>query len=263
MKILYATDMDRTMIFSHRFITEYPPVGSYSIAEVNSSGKVISYISDKVEDRLQELKDNSNVMIVPVTTRSMEEYNRINLGFIPKYAITSNGGTVLENGKLMQEWEDYLKDKIDKLELMSCGMDLEDLESVDRDSKVIDGKYVFTKTRDIKKFDEEISMLIIKYTNLNIVRQKDKVYAIPKSFSKAIALRWLQLRFGCDTLVASGDSELDLPMLTIADYAIIPEHGDLVKCGYVTGGRIAKAGIDSPLYTFDTIEQLLEKNHSH
>ena len=48
-------------------------------------------------------------------------------------------------------------------------------------------------------------------------------------------------------------------MLAIADYAVIPEHGDLVKCGYVTEGRIVKGGIDSPLQTFDIIEQVLSE----
>jgi predicted mannosyl-3-phosphoglycerate phosphatase (HAD superfamily) len=259
MKVLYATDMDRTMIFSYRFIEEYPPDCEYSLVE-EKEGKEISYMSNKVKSRLRDLNKNKHVVIVPVTTRSISEFERINLGINPHYAVTSNGGTILEYGKPLQEWEDYINSNIDRLTMMQLSMDIEDMESVDRPSKIIDSKYVFNKTKDIKAFDNEVAAIIAKYTDFTVVRQKDKVYGVPKCFNKAIALRWLQHKLSCDKLVASGDSELDLPMLAIADYAIIPEHGDLLKCGYVTGGRIANAGINSPLYTFDIIENLVNEN---
>lgn len=255
MKVLYATDMDRTMVFSQRFIEEYPPKSSYEVAETHD-GRIISYISSPVKKRLKIINNSNDVTVVPVTTRSISEFNRINIGLNPKYAIVSNGGTILKDGEPLKDWEEYIKENSCMQDLMQCMIDLDELESVDRETKVIDGKYLFNKTSNGPLFDVEIAELMDRYPNLQFTRQRAKIYVIPKSFSKAIALRWLQNRLGCDKLVASGDSELDLPMLAIADYAVIPEHGDLIKLGYVTDGRIVNDGIDSPLQTFDIVERV-------
>lgn len=256
MKVLYATDMDRTMVFSHRFIEEYPPKSSYEVAETHGD-RVISYISSPVKKRLKKINNSENVVVVPVTTRSISEFNRINIGLNPKYAIVSNGGTILKNGEPLKDWEEYIKANSYMHDLMQCMLDLDELESIERETKVIDGKYLFNKTNNGVLFDSEVALLAEKYPNLQFTRQRAKIYVIPKSFSKAIALRWLQHKLECDKLVASGDSELDLPMLAIADYAVIPEHGDLIKCGYVTDGRIVNGGIDSPLQTFDIVEKVV------
>lgn len=259
MKLLYATDMDRTMIFSHRFIDEYRPDCEYELAE-EKDGREISYISKQVKAKLAEINNREDIFVVPVTTRSLEEFNRIELGCKTKYAIIDNGGTILEDGEPIKEWEEYVSKNTNKLEMLQVAMDFEDMKSVGRPSKYIDNKYVFNKTKDIKTYDIEVATIMTKYSqNFNIVRQKNKIYAVPRCFDKAMAIRWLQHRLGCDKVIASGDSELDLPMLAIADYAIVPEHGDLIKSGYVTEGRIANAGINSPLYTFDIIDELMKK----
>lgn len=258
MKVLYATDMDRTMIFSHRFIEEQPAKSSYEVAE-RKDDRIISYISSPVKKRLKKITNTKNLYVIPVTTRSISEFKRINIGLDTEYAVVSNGGTILKNGEPLDDWEKYIKENSCIQELMQCMLDLDELESMERETKVIDGKYLFNKTNNGVLFDSEVASLIEKYPNLQFTRQRGKIYVIPRSFSKAIAVRWLQNRLGCSKLVASGDSELDLPMLAIADYAVIPEHGDLVKCGYVTEGRIVKGGIDSPLQTFDIIEQVLSE----
>lgn len=258
MKVIYATDLDRTLIFSKRFLDEYNNNETeYSLVET-FEGKEISYISNKVKDKLHELNNNGNVEIVPVTSRSIDEYNRINLPITPEYTILSCGGTILKNGEPIKEYEEYINSNIKRIEMMSLAMDLEDLKSVNRDSKFIDNKYVFTKTDNPEYFDLEIEALNYKYPNFIIVRQKSKVYAIPSCFNKGIALRWLQNYLGINKIVASGDSELDLPMLVIADYAIIPKHGDLIKERFVTDGRIVDAGIDSPMYTMNIVESLVK-----
>lgn len=256
MNLIYATDMDRTVIYSKKFLNEYKPNCKYEVVEKKEEDE-ISYISTEVKEKLKRLNKGLNLKIVPVTTRSIEEFNRIDLGFKTKYAIVSNGGVILENGKPIKEWEDYIKENIKLADLMLASIDLEDLGSTIRDTKIIDGKYLFNKVENTELFDIEVAVLKERYTSLDFVRQRNKVYAVPKVFSKAIALRWLQNRIKADTLVVSGDSELDLPMLAIANYAIIPKHGNLYKEGYVVDGRLAEEGINSPLYTIDLVNKLL------
>ena len=186
MKVLYATDMDRTMVFSQRFIEEYTPKSSYEVAETHD-GRIISYISSPVKKQLKRISDNDSVTVVPVTTRSISEFNRINIGLNSKYAIVSNGGTILKNGEPLEDWENYIKENSYKQDLMQCMLDLDELESIDRETKVIDGKYLFNKTSNGMLFDIEIAALIEKYPNLQFTRQRAKIYVIPKSFSKAIS----------------------------------------------------------------------------
>lgn len=256
MRTIYATDLDRTLIFSKRFLDEYNNNETeYSLVET-FEGKEISYISNKVKNKLHELNNNSNVEIVPVTSRSIDEYNRIKLPITPEYTILSCGGTILKNGEPIKEYEDYISRNIKRIEMMSLAMDLEDLKSVNRDSKFIDNKYIFTKTDNPEYFDSEIEALNYKYPNFIITRQKFKVYAVPSCFNKGVALRWLQNYLGINKIVASGDSELDLPMLAIANYAVIPDHGELVKNGYVRDGRIISDNINSPLHTIKLVEEV-------
>ena len=262
MKVLYATDMDRTMVYSQRFIEEYPAKSSYEVAETKD-GRIISYISSPVKKRLHKINDKDNVYVVPVTTRSISEFSRINIGLNPKYAIVSNGGTILKNGEPLEDWEEYIKNNSYKADLMNCMIDLDELKSIARETKIIDGKYLFNKTNNGELFDIEIAELVDKYPNLQFTRQRAKIYVMPKSFSKAIALRWLQNKLAVDKVVASGDSELDLPMLAIADYAIIPGHGDLINLGFVTEGRITEPGIESPMHTMDIVERLVNGESVH
>lgn len=256
MKVLYATDMDRTIVFSQRFLDEYPTSAKYEIAETKGD-RIISYVALDVKNKLHTLNNNINVEVVPVTTRSKAEFERINIGLNNKYAIISNGGIILENGEPMKEWEDYLSSKVDRVELMDVFMDLGELESVCRKVDIIDGKYLFTKTDDAETFDLEINALRIKYPNVEFTRQRGKIYGIPKAFSKSIALTWLKDRIKAETVVASGDSELDIPMLQVANYPFVPEHGELAKQCYVSPEKLIPAGIDSALHTMKKVEELI------
>lgn len=262
MKILYATDLDRTIIFSGRFMTEFQTTAEYDIAEKRDWEKdegVISYISIELRNKLIELNNNPNVEIVPVTTRSLEEYNRINLGFKPKYAIIDCGGTILKNGEPMGEWENFVKSQIDAMEMLDIALDMQELKSKhsDRNIKCIDNKFLFTKVTDPELFDKECEAFVLRYPKFNFFRQRNKVYVIPTAFSKVVSVRWLQNKLEVNKLVACGDSELDLPMLAIADFAVVPGHGSLVTEKYVTDGRITKAGINASLDAVKIVNSLL------
>ncbi|MBQ3928898.1 MAG: HAD hydrolase family protein, partial [Clostridia bacterium] len=49
-----------------------------------------------------------------------------------------------------------------------------------------------------------------------------KVYIVPKMLDKGGAVMRLAHQLGCETLIAAGDSEFDIPMLRSADVAIYP-----------------------------------------
>jgi len=255
-KPVFATDLDRTVIFSKRFLDQYKPTSKYHIAETKD-GNVISYISDTVSENLAEL--SNSVDIVPVTSRSIEEYKRVNLGFTPKYAIVTSGGTILKDGKLLDSYEQYIKDKLDTELLKNVAMDINCMYFVSRESKLVDGKYVFAKTDNPKECENEIIELMSKYSDVSFHIQGKKIYAIPNIFSKAVALRWLKHRNQYDKIVAMGDSELDINMLYIADYAVVPKHGELIERNIVQDGIISEAGIDSAMKAIDITRTLMNE----
>ena len=253
--VLYASDLDRTLIFSNKFIQEYPTDAPYTPVETKD-GRVISNMADEVHAKLLHIKDNKNVTFVPVTTRSISEYKRINLGFTPEYAIMSNGGTILKDGEVMTEWDAYIKSRMNYMQAIDIINDIEEeMQSVNYKVKMIDNCYLFFKTENPELFDTEVLYLMSKYPDWEFTRQVGKCYAIPKHFSKQIALRWLYNKLDKPYIVASGDSELDLPMLTLANKAIIPTHGNLVKERFVEDGTFADGGITSPLFTMSIVEK--------
>jgi len=90
--MIFATDLDRTLIFSEAFLEESKV--SYQSIEIYKE-KPISYISDQAIELLKELSKRVN--IIPVTTRNYEQYHRIELFyevFTPETYIINNGGSI-------------------------------------------------------------------------------------------------------------------------------------------------------------------------
>jgi len=259
-KLIYSSDMDRTLIFSEKFLRGYPTTCSYHAVEYRDDGTVISYMADEVKKSLNELASHPDIVFIPVTSRSKKEYDRIKLGFTPEYAIVANGGIILHHGIVIDEYSKYVRSKINRMDILTMCNDIKDyIPSVTYEPKLIDGCYIFFKTDNPENFDAEVDYLVERYPDWEFTRQVSKCYAVPKHFSKQVALRWLWHRLGKPYVVASGDSQLDLPMLALANRAIIPSHGSLVKEKYVESGTIVDGGILSPLETMKIVKGELEK----
>lgn len=258
MNILYASDLDRTIIYSKKFIDEYN-TGLEAKPVEYKEDKVVSYIDSDVYDELHKIVKNESISFVPVTSRSSEEYHRIDLGFTPEYAIIANGGVILHNGEVLDEWNKYVKSKIKHMEILDMlnlfMMEFSSVNSV----RAVDGCYIFCKTSDPLNFDMEVHELqdmIPK--NWHITRQNNKVYVIPDHISKQIALRWLWHKLKQPYIVASGDGLLDLGMLSLANKAIIPSHGIILE-EHVESATVADGGIKSPLFTFNVLKDLVKE----
>lgn len=91
---LIFSDLDGTLIFSASRKQPGDIVCEYK------DNREISCITKRQAELLPGLT------IIPVTTRSIEQYRRIRFpeGFSPEYALTDNGGTLLVNGVPDPEW---------------------------------------------------------------------------------------------------------------------------------------------------------------
>ena len=223
--MIFATDLDRTMIYSKRFLKG---VNSDDIMLVETSrGKEISYMSKQAMQKLELL--TKKIQVIPVTTRSVEQFKRVSIFAKCEYAITSNGGIILYKGEILDEWEEIINGMLKPYEksFKEIIQLIDKQKFITRKPSLVDGKFIFAKTDDVKNCEEFLQKTINK--NIwNYTIQNKKVYVIPKKITKKAALNYICTKLLNDyEVIASGDGLMDLEMLEYAKIAIIPKHGDL------------------------------------
>ncbi|MDE6924465.1 MAG: HAD hydrolase family protein [Acetatifactor sp.] len=211
------TDLDNTLIYSYRH-----DIGNNKINVEIYQGREISFLTENTYDNLKKIKEKA--LIVPTSTRSIEQYNRINLriGSIP-YALVCNGGVLLTDGEMEPSWYQA------SLELIR-----ESLPALDRarrflerdarrkfELRFIEELFLFTKCREPESVVTELKE-ITDTDVADIFHNKEKVYVVPRSLSKGNAIERFREYIKADRVIAAGDSEFDIPMLQAADTGIAP-----------------------------------------
>lgn len=212
------SDLDGTLIFS----ASRKKVGD--IVVEYKDGEEISCITARQAELLPKIRN-----IIPVTTRSVEQYRRIVFpeGFAPEYALCDNGGTLLIKGETDGPWlESSAKIFTEAMnEISQYRRILERDPDRKFEVRLVDGFFLFTKSAN---------------PNLTLARlgtgeccechaTGEKVYVIPKRLNKGGAVQRLAELLGIarENIFCAGDSLMDVPMLNAADIAIytgdIPE----------------------------------------
>lgn len=216
--IIFFTDLDNTMIYSYKH-----DIGPDKKMVELYQGREISFVTEKTWELCHEV--NKLCLLVPTTTRTIEQYNRIDLGIgIPKYALVCNGGILLENGEENDAW---YQESLDRIAPAKKQLE-KSMEYLEKDSRrtfelrFIRDLFVFTKCDSPKDVVDE---LVDKLdTNLvDVFHNGVKVYVVPKTLSKGVALRRLKEKLSADITIAAGDSEFDVVMLNEADFGIAPQ----------------------------------------
>ncbi|MCI1960065.1 MAG: HAD hydrolase family protein [Clostridia bacterium] len=219
-KIAFLSDLDNTLIYSHK-----RDIGEKKITAEIYNEKIVSYMTEKTYTLLD--KARNEVCFIPVSTRSVQQYNRItfNKSWSPKTAVVSNGGTLLVDGKEDKVW------KNESLKLISeCMPELEKASKLlekdlnrTLDVRLVDGLFVFTKSSDSEKTMKILAENIDK-SIVNIFTNGIKIYAVPKILNKGTAVERIKERFGFEEVIAAGDSDFDIPMLNNADMSFYPSN---------------------------------------
>lgn len=249
-KLVYASDLDKTLIFSRRFLDEHNSEGDFVCVERRDNIE-LSYMDREVRKKLKRLAEDERTTFVPVTTRDMMRYNRVRLfeGVKAEYAIISNGGIILHCGEPIPEWSRIVMSRINR------SMQSEIIRYFERGFKtrstaveVVDSVFILFKADDVSEFDAEIEKLGEIYPDWQFERQGHKCLAIPANVTKGSALKWLcENRLNPQCVVASGDGTLDIPMLNYADYAFVPDTSPIC----VEGAKIAAGGARNALETMN------------
>ncbi len=222
MEILFACDLDNTLIHSYKHRVD----GDICVEYIGE--KEQSFMSPKTYELLKEVV--KYVTFVPLTTRSIEQFNRITWeeDIAPKYAVTTNGAMLFEKGESDKEWFEIFKNYSDKY-IEEYKMHRSKLEEEARIIKcrIVDDRFLYAH------FNSEVDMEEIKSEYENFSSSKvhfvgRKMYFLPENICKGTAVKELKEKLCPDIVICAGDSTMDLPMFDFADVAYAPKV-ELVK----------------------------------
>lgn len=239
---MVTTDLDRTLIFSPRATAELGGGLPRSVVEV-LDGRVISEMADVVRDGLVRLArlPVAEFTLVPTTTRTVRQVERIDLPFTPRFLIAGSGGVVLEDGRVDRAWAAATARR-----LRDCAPAAEVRNVLD--ALVADGTLLRAYTADDQfcyaivdpehfgpRSAEELASALLP-GSWRVAHQGTKVYVLPDALHKAHAIDYVRHRLAQDlgavpTLLAAGDTWLDAEMLELADRGWVPARSEIASAG--------------------------------
>ncbi|MGC5326523.1 HAD family hydrolase [Brevibacillus sp. SYSU BS000544] len=230
--MIFASDLDQTLMFSSRHFLETDNNKKRLVETLD--GEKISYMTEEAIKKLKKIA--SQVMFVPVTTRTIMQYSRITIfheEIVPKYVVTSNGGNILIDGKIDEYWSKYIKRKIEdtsiEVDLILARFDEIKSEAWFKNGRMADDLFYYCivereqlPLNEIRSFGDWCND-----NGWNLSVQGRKVYLVPNAVNKADAVLHIKEKENKTYLCSSGDSLLDAPLLFKSDFAIAPSQGEL------------------------------------
>lgn len=266
MTILFASDLDQTLIYSRRSMG--PEVREKDLREVERfEGKPQSFMTEKSQQTLWELSDSA--FFLPVTTRTQAQYERVTgifkEGETPQFAIISNGAVILENGEPIQGWSEQMRAQCisDKTVVEELMPKIAEHFSEDWVLRVrqADGWFVYLiidrERFPAEKLDEYIQIFHAIGWDLSL--QGRKLYFMPVSITKAGAMEYVKQRINADFVAAAGDSLLDHCLLESADLGFLAAHGEVARSNIETSDHIevtSQSGIKAGEEILDQVTKL-------
>jgi hydroxymethylpyrimidine pyrophosphatase-like HAD family hydrolase len=218
--ILFACDLDNTLVHS----LEHP--GDICVGHKNRKAHL--FMSADVYRCLEEL--DPEICFVPVTGRSADQYRRIRYfrTRVPPCALTSCGGVLFRAGKRDPLWRKAFHPLFAQAsEAMRLCLDQLLSHLLPRGdifwAKWVDRVFIVSRSSDTRGV---VSLLSDQaYSSaLEFFTEADRLYVFPGGFNKGIAVDMLRRRLRPELLICAGDGLLDLPMLRIADIALVPNE---------------------------------------
>lgn len=247
--IIFHSDLDNTLIYSYKH-----DLGPGKVNVEIYQNREISFVTAKTAALLKQAADR--VLIVPTTTRTIEQYNRIQLGLGRfQYVLACNGGVLLVNGK---EDESWYQESLRLISESSAQMDLAKRIMEKDGNRNFELRYIKDLFLFTKSSEPELSVQKLKAQSdaslVDVFHNGVKVYAVPKKLNKGMAVKRFRERLGAETVIAAGDSEFDISMLNSADYAIAPEN---LGCRDRADGTLTRIR-EEAMFSEKVLERVLE-----
>ena len=199
---LFATALDNTLIFSKGFVknedVEY------------KDNQELSYITKQALEILKKL--NEKITIVPITSRSLEEFKQLTFYSMFEHAILSNGLVILYKGLVEDgNWQYIIQKEFDKMDLSDVESLLYNCSSLFKSDFELRDYYYYA---EVKEHQEIMVLKLLKpflHKDWNCFVQDNKLYVTPKIVTKENALKFLSKKYDLDLLYSwgVGDSKID------------------------------------------------------
>ncbi len=214
---VFLADLDNTLIYSYKH-----NIGPDTIPVERYQGREVSFLTKQTQQLLKKLQ--GRMLVVPMTTRTLEQYSRIDLGIGQiRYALACNGGMLLVDGHCDRGWLEQSKRETaeSRRELERAAMFLSHEKTRTLEVRFIEGLFIFTKCSDpvpaVGHLQRQLDLSLV-----DVMHHGQKVYVIPKKLSKGHALKRFRAYLGAQAVFAAGDSVFDYSMLKQADLAAAP-----------------------------------------
>lgn len=216
--ILFHSDLDNTLIYSHRH-----DIGPDKICVEIYQNREVSFITKEAMEILRRIQPS--LVFVPTTTRTIEQYSRIRFDMsTPKYALVCNGGILLIDGRMDDRWYAQSMNLISQAreELETSIELLKKDENRYFEIKYIEKLFVFTKSGEPKKTMNRLRSRLDN-NQVDVLCNKEKVYVIPKELSKGKGIIRLKEMLHPEKVITAGDSLFDISMLRASDLGLCPQ----------------------------------------
>ncbi len=235
--MIICLDLDRTVIYSAAALAlDMPDADAPRLlcVELYRSAP-LSFMTEGAAALLEELQ--SVATVVPTTTRTPEQLARVHLPGPPtRYAIASNGGHLLVDAVPDAAWSATVRSR-----LVECASPA-DVEARMRkrggefvlNQRVASDLFVYAVVDRAALPDGWVDELAAwcDPRGWTVSLQGRKVYGVPRPLTKSAAAAEVRERCGGGPVLAAGDSLLDADLLSFADAAIRPNHGELADSGF-------------------------------
>lgn len=212
--MIFFTDIDNTLIFSEKRKPKD------SICVEYKDNQPLTFMSKKAIELYKELC--RKITVVPVTTRSTEQFMRIKNIKDTKYAITANGARLLVNGKEDKEWADYFISYANSFKSV-----FDKCNNVLKDNfpkccvRMADSIFMYSRLDENTHKAFIILSELCKNDDVNINESHGKIYIIPKKIGKDNAIKYFCKKYNIkNKTISAGDSLMDMNMLLLTDIAI-------------------------------------------
>jgi phosphoserine phosphatase len=233
---LCAADLDRTLIYSRGALAAHGDAKRSLVPVERHEGKDASWMTATAATRFGALAEQT--LVVPVTTRIPEQYERVSLpGPAPRYAIAANGGVLLVDGKADHTWDATVAAELREVAplrevwehaLLVCRPEW----TVKlRNARGMFCYAVLHRKRVPAGFVAEAAGWA-EQRGWQLSLQGRKLYWVPRSLRKSAGVAEVARRVGAEVVLAAGDSLLDTDLLEHADRGIAARHGELVASGW-------------------------------
>lgn len=234
--VLIATDLDRTLIYSVAAFGKNPDSLPELTAVERYDGQDFSFVTKAAGDGLMRL--GGCAVVVPVTTRTPAQLARVRLpGPAPRFAVAANGGVLLADGAVDAAWSAQVSARLS--DTTPLARILDELQRLCRPEwthrlRTAEGLFcyaVIDRTLLPAHFLDELTAWA-QPLGWSTSLQGRKLYLVPEALTKSAAVREVAERLGSRSILAAGDSLLDIDLLELADRGIAPRHGELYASGW-------------------------------